>query len=102
MASNYPFIFMHSLDEIKFKCQWILYLDDFNNTIPYDTIALHNEVLKLRRSEHPNIICKNICYIMQTSGSTGVPKTVRVEANCINSNIQSIQYVMTQSARYIY
>lgn len=57
----------------------------------------HKEYIVEFRSNVKNDVSKdltdyNIMYIIQTSGSTGEKKIVRVEHHCIESNITCLRY----------
>lgn len=57
------------------------------------TISLKNQdkITLWKLKSEPENNCQNILYVIQTSGTTGEPKIVKVEEYCIWSNINSLR-----------
>lgn len=98
-ALQLPFIFLnkdlHEIEKlcIRLRVGWILSFSSSLIDAFIDYLPLNADILYLYKTGIPSGKFPDICYIIQTSGSTGEPKLVRVTNYCINSNIKSLSHI---------
>lgn len=105
MKLDCSFIFLNVTSNLKsvlniinnLKLKWIITVEicveewkDAFNEVP---ISIKNFPIKIwNTTVYETCLYRKICYVIQTSGTTGTSKFVKVEYKCIASNIYSLKY----------